>query len=417
MTDQAPYVPRHTPAAPAASNPRPPGAPHAPGGRPVPASTAPARSLRIGRFFGVPLYLAPSWLVIAAFVTVSFAELFRTAVTGATGATPFLLVFAFAVLSAVSVLLHELGHTSVALLLGLRVRRVYIFLLGGVSELDPEPRRPRDELLVSAAGPVTSAALAGASWVTYLAADAGTALSVEMAVLTYSNLVIAVFNALPGLPLDGGRVLRAALWAASRSRVGATRVASWSGRILALLVAGSGLLIDRAGWGVASTVLTVALGAFLWLGASQSLSAARLTDRLPTVAVSALVRRAVWVPADLPVSEALRRLWEQQARAIVVVDAADTPRAIAEEARVTALAPQRRPWTPIGALARPLVPEGSLPAELAGEALLAAYHRSPAPEYLVTGPDGRPVGVLAAADLREALSRSDQGRKPAGAAA
>ena len=286
---------------------------------------APRGSIQIGRFFGVPLYLSSSWLLIGIVVTVSFADVFRDTVTGATGATPYLLALAFAVLSVLCVLGHELGHVVAALALGLSVRRVIIFLLGGVSEIQPEPTRAGPELVVSAAGPLASAALAGVAWLGSLVAADRTAIGVELRILIWSNLVIALFNVLPGLPLDGGRMLRAAVWGATKSRLLGTRVAAWGGRIVAVAVAVAGLVLERGEWRLVSVVLAVGLGGFLWFGASQSLAAAEITARMPQLTPGALLRRTLWLRADVPVDRALRQLWDSDARAIVVVDSADRP--------------------------------------------------------------------------------------------
>ncbi len=368
--------------------------------------------MRIGSFFGVPLYVSPSWLLITAFITVFFADLFRTSVTGASGATPYLLALAFAILSAVCVLVHELGHVAAALLLGLSVRRVSIFLIGGITEIEPEPERARQEFAISVAGPLTSAAIAGLAWLGSLATTRGTAIAVELEVLIWSNLIIAVFNALPGLPLDGGRALRAVIWAGSRSRVRATRIAAWAGRVLALGVAVSGLFVQRGGWGIVSALITAAMGAFLWIGASQSLTAARVSGSLPLLRLADLVRPAIWVPAETSVAEALRRLWQSGSRAIVVVDAGATPRAIVAEAQVEALPADEHPWTPVGALAAPIDAATTLAVGLTGTDLLRAVGDHPASEHLVVDELGHPLGVLTARDLRAALV---QARDPHGA--
>lgn len=367
------------------------------------------RPVQLGRVFGVPVFLAPSWLLIAAFVTVSFGDVFTTAVDGIGSAAGHLLALAFAVLVALCVLLHELGHTAVALLLRLRVRRVVIFLLGGASEIDPEPNRPRDEFLVSAAGPLTSGLLAAVCWAVRHYVDGGTALGVELDLMIWSNLSIAVFNALPGLPLDGGRVLRAVVWGGGASRLSATRIAAWVGRGLAVVVALSGLLVARGNLGIVSVMLSAGLGAFLWFAASQNLLAARIADRLPTVHVSDLVRPAVWVPAAMPIAEALRRAAEQQAGAIVVVDAAETARAIVDDTLLAAVPGAQRPWTGAGSVARTIAPNAVLPIGLSGQALLAACQQSPAARYLVTDGDHQ-IGVLTAADLRAALEAPDATR-------
>jgi hypothetical protein len=117
------------------------------------------RAVRLGHVFGVPVFLTPSWLIVALIVTVTFADIFVRAVPGTSTAAAHLLAFAFALLLAVSVLLHELDHVLTALSLRLKVNRVVIFLFGGASEID-RSRAAARRVLVSAAGPLVSAALA-----------------------------------------------------------------------------------------------------------------------------------------------------------------------------------------------------------------------------------------------------------------
>jgi Zn-dependent protease len=364
--------------------------------------------LLIGRFFGVPIYLSLSWLVIAAIITYSYADLVEDHVDGIGRGGAYLVSFGIAVLLAASLLAHELGHVAMSLALGMPVRRVVIFLLGGVSEIEGEPQRPREEYLVAIAGPLVTLLLAGVGAALYPLTDVGTVQRVVLFALTWSNVLVLAFNLLPGLPLDGGKVLRAGVWQVSHSRLTGTRAAAWAGRGLALLVVAGALLLfrpDDAAVSMANLVVGVMLAAFIWVGASQSLTVAAIHSRLPTLRVVDLVRPALEVPADLPVSEALRRAWECRSQGLVVVDGEGKPTALVSEAHVLALPEQRRPWTTVGQVARLLEPGLILPDSAVGEAVLDAVRAHPASEYLVVGRDGRTVGVLATNDVAVLLRR------------
>jgi len=369
--------------------------------------------LPVGRFFGVPVYLAPSWLFIALIITVSYAQSISDAVDNISPAGAYAVAFAFAVLLALSLLAHELGHTAVSLAFGMPVRRVVIFLLGGVSEIEKEPERPVEEYLVAIAGPLVSLLLAGIGAAALPTAAHGSVARVVLMLLVLSNLFVAIFNLLPGLPLDGGRLLRAAVWHTSHSRLTGTRAAAWGGRVVAGLVFAFAVVTVSAGdgFGLGNLVLAVLLATFIWVGASQSLAAATVSSRLPRLHIGELVRPALNVPPDLPVAEALRRAWDGHVRALIVVDGTGRPRAIVSEAHVMAVPENRRPWTPIADVARPLEPGLTLPDALAGEDLLDAFRRSPASEYLVVGRNGDPVGVLSAVDVARVLQ---EGRLPSG---
>lgn len=359
--------------------------------------------LPVGRFFGVPVYFAPSWLVIAGLITVYYGPIIGDILPRVSASSAYLLAFAFAVALAVCVLAHELGHTAVSLVLRNPVRRVVIFLLGGVSELERDPGRPRDEFLIAFAGPLVSLALAGAAAASLPLVDPHTMPGVLVALLLWSNLVIAAFNLLPGLPLDGGRLLRAGVWALRRSRLSGTRAAAWAGRGIAICLALAGLVLDRGTFGFTAGILTILVAVYLWVGAGQSLRVGEIMERVPQIDLERLLRPGMLVPSDLSVAEALRRAWSGNARGLVIVDSRERPSAIVDEVLVCAVPPPRRAWTMLSDVARPLEPGLILSRGLDGEQLLAAVRHTPAREYLVVNADGTPAGILATADLTAAL--------------
>jgi CBS domain-containing protein len=283
------------------------------------------------------------------------------------------------------------------------VRRVVIFLLGGVSEIEHEPDRPRDEFLVSVAGPLVSLALGGVAAAGRAVVGADNLPGVVLSLLMWGNLVVAAFNLLPGLPLDGGRLLRALVWSVARSRLNATRVSAWGGRVIAVVVAISGIVVNRDSYGFTPGLISLVLAAYLWVGASQSLRLAEVLDRAPSVRLASLLRPGLLVPADLSVAEALRRAQEGHVGGLVVVDSGDRPSAIVEERRISAVPLPQRPWTAVSTVARPLDGGLILPVDLSGPALLDAVRATPASEYLVVDSAGAPAGILTMADLAGAL--------------
>jgi len=370
----------------------------------------------MGRPFGIPIVVSPTWFLIAAFITIYFGGQFEhTRLGDRVGNGRYLVAFGFAVLLYLSVLLHELAHSVVAKHFGLPVRRIVIYFLGGVSEIEKEPESPGQEFAVAVAGPALSFVLAGIFWGIWEALPSTTdssptallvAIYLVFAVWT-ANLVVGVFNMLPGLPLDGGRVLRSVVWAVTKKPMNGTIAAAWTGRALAVAVLISAIWQGRNSSDAGSDLYTVMwaafIASFIWIGASQSLTVARLRDRIPRLQVRALTRRAIPVAADLPLAEALRRAASAGARAVVVVDHDGRPTAIVHEASVTATPPERHPWIQVGALSRTLRPGMTLTTDLGGERLLAALRAAPAPEYLVTEPGGSIYGVLAAADVEHAF--------------
>jgi Zn-dependent protease/CBS domain-containing protein len=350
------------------------------------------------RPFGIPVYISPYWFLIAGIFIFVNGELASTS----HGPTRFVVAAAFVVLLYLSVLVHELSHSVVARGYGLPVRRILLYPLGGFSEIEREPQTPGREFLVSAAGPALSLVLAAGGYGLTHVVRAGTIGGTLVSQLMWANLVVGVFNLLPGLPLDGGRMLRAAIWKVTGRPATSTIAAAWAGRVIAL-----GLFVlvlappvkNRTGGDMVTVVWLAVIAAFMWTGAGQAIKATRFRERLPALQARRLARKAVSVAADTPLAEAIRRADESQARAVVVVDHDDKPIAILNETAVMATPPQRRPWIEAGSLARTLEPSLVLPADLSGMALLDAIRRAPASEYLLVEPSGQVYGVLAARDV------------------
>jgi Zn-dependent protease/CBS domain-containing protein len=353
----------------------------------------------LARPFGIPVYISPYWFVIAGvFIFVDANNLASTL----HGATRFVVAAAFVVLLYLSVLVHELSHSVVARGFGLPVRRILLYPLGGFSEIEREPQTPGREFLVSAAGPALSLLLAAGGWGLTHVVTAGTIGGTLISQLMWANLIVGGFNLLPGLPLDGGRMLRAVIWKVTGRPGTSTIAAAWAGRVLAL-----GLFVlvlappveARIGGDLYTVVWVAVVAAFMWTGAGQAIKATRFRERLPALQARRLARKAVSVAADTPLAEAIRRADESKARAVVVVDHDDKPIAILNETAVMATPEQRRPWIEAGSLARTIEPSLVLSADLSGMALLDAIRRAPATEYLLVEPSGQVYGVLAARDV------------------
>ena len=360
--------------------------------------------IRVARPFGIPVYVSPYWFVLAGVFILIYANDLAATLHGS---TRFIVAAAFVVLLYVSVLIHELSHSLVARGYGLPVRRILLYPLGGFSEIEREPPTPGQEFVVSAAGPALSLALAGVGFGLMRVVSPDTIAGNLVSQLRWANLVVGIFNLLPGLPLDGGRMLRAVIWKLTGRQSASTIAAAWAGRALAvaLFVVPFATAAAR---GTAPDFLTVVwlavIAAFMWTGAGQAIKATRFRERLPALQARQLARKAVSVTADTPLAEAIRRADESQARAVVIVDHDDKPIAIVNETAVMATPPQRRPWMEAGALARTLEPSLVLSADLSGLALLDAIRRSPATEYLLVEPSGQVYGVLATRDVDHAFA-------------
>ena len=371
----------------------------------------------MGRPFGIPIVVSPTWFVIAAFITLYFGNQLTHTAVGELGGTRFLLSFLFAVLLYGSVLVHELAHSVVAKRFGLPVRRIVIYFLGGVSEIEKEAETPWQEFAVAASGPGLSFVLAAAGWGVWQTMPVLTTQSSHLYIAAYylifsfwtSNLVVGVFNMLPGLPLDGGRVLRSVVWAVTKKPMAGTVVAAYTGRVLAVGVMILVIVLEHGSGQPGDYLYAFVTGGFvagfIWIGTSQALTVARLRDRIPRLRVRELTRRAVPVTAELPLAEAMRRAAAVGARGIVIVDHDGRPTALVHEASVLTVPLAQHPWVQVGAVSRALRPGLTLTTDLVGEDFLSALRSAPAPEYLVTEPNGAIYGVLAATDVEHAFLR------------
>ncbi len=390
--------------------PRPPGDP-----------PRPRRDTRYGiviaRPFGVPVYISPYWFLVAALVVVFYAGSLPNSIRP--DWVRYAVAATFVVLLYASVLVHELSHCVVARAFGLTVRRILLYPLGGFSEIEQEPPTPAKEFAVSVVGPLTSLALAGIGFGLNVALDLGRVPSradvlaagggipgILIDQLILANLVVGVFNLLPGLPLDGGRILRAAVWKVTGRPGTATIAAAWAGRVLAVALVVVPFLFLGSRLSLTSTYMLwlVVIAVFMWMSSGQAIRAAKVRDRLPGLQARKLARRAIAIPGNVPLAEAIRRADEAQARALVVVDHESTPIAIVNETAVMATPPQRRPWIEVSSLARALEPGMVLSADLSGMELIEAVQRSPATEYLLIEPSGQVFGVLATSDLDHAFA-------------
>jgi len=250
--------------------------------------------LRLGSLFGIRIGVDPTWFLVFFLVTYSLAQGFHAehadwseVIVWLAAATASLSFFA-------SILLHELGHSITAILLGVRVRSITLFLFGGAAELASEPRRPLDEFLIAIAGPAVSALLGVAFLIVWLAAPGTGPLPVVSGWLGATNIGVALFNLLPGFPLDGGRVLRSILWALTDSLERATQ---WSGRVGVLLgrvfvALGIGIAILGQQW--VYGLFVSFLGWFLLRAARATVLQSVLTGRLKAISVGRALE------ADLP---------------------------------------------------------------------------------------------------------------------
>ncbi|MEU7844012.1 site-2 protease family protein [Micromonospora sp. NPDC049114] len=360
--------------------------------------------LSVGRVLGVPLHLNASMLLLAVLVAVLYAEFARRQLD-LPQVSGYLIGFGFVVSLLGSVLLHELGHALTARRYGIGVRGITLELLGGYTEMERDAPTPKVDLLVSLAGPAVSAVLGVLAVAATLALPQGTVAHQLAFQLALSNVIVALFNILPGLPLDGGRALRAAVWGLTRDRHRGTEVAGWAGRVVAVGTAALvGLLTVTDYLVPVALPLMLLVAVTLWRGAGQSIRAARVSRRFPLIDLSRLARPIWPVPTGTPLSEAQRRRAEggQPTAALLVTDSTGRPVALVDPAAAAAVPAERRPWLAVDAVARALAALPTLAVGLDGERVMEAVQTHPGAQYVVTSGEDV-VGILHIGDLAQLL--------------
>ena len=361
----------------------------------------------MGSIAGIDVLITSSWFIIAGLIALAYAPRIEQVEPGL-GVWKYVAGLVFAVILYLSVLLHEASHAVTAQRFGYGVNSITLHFLGGATEIDGTSRKPRHEFWIAVVGPLTSLAVGATALGLSFVTPPGL-IRVAVEGLAGANLIIGVLNLVPGLPLDGGRVLKALVWGASGDQHKATLVAGWGGRIAALALLAWPVVQEPLTGSeptITDIVLVFILGLFLWTGATAAMAHARIRRRLPALVARPLARRTLTVPADTPLAEAVRQAREAEAGSIVTVSASGTPIGIVSEAAVNAMPDDRRPWVPVSTVTRALEDGLTLPAAVAGEELILAISRRPAEEYLLVEDDGQIYGVLSTADVDKAFRES-----------
>ncbi|MDX8354945.1 site-2 protease family protein [Cognatiyoonia sp. IB215182] len=256
---------------------------------------------------GFEIRLDPSWFLIAGLVTWTLAsEYFPMTLPGLTGAAYLVLAIVAMLGFFGSLLLHELAHSFVARHFGVRIRAITLFLFGGVAELESEPPTAKAEFWIAIAGPVLSVVLGVsllfcAGVLRLVAAPA--AFVMVLSYLATINLIIAGFNMVPAFPMDGGRILRAALWHRHGDLLRATRVASRAGEVFGYVLVALGLLlVFQAGF--VGGFWYILIGVFVLAAARSAYQSQLMQSRFAGhVVADVMIREPIIVSPDLTLSE------------------------------------------------------------------------------------------------------------------
>lgn len=381
--------------------------PESPGDRGYPPGV-----IRLGKFLGIDVLLQPSWLIVAAILSYLLASNSQISDLNL-GGWRYVAAFIFVVALYLTIFVHEVSHALMARRLGMPVRWISLNFLGGLTALDGEADSPMDSFKIAVVGPLTSLAIgAVAVGATFL--NAPGFLGVLIQGLAWSNVAIGVLNLIPGFPLDGGRILHALVWRWTGSTDRALLIAGHVGRAAVIVfVVLPLILVPRQSNPLFSAMLTVIIFAsFVWLGSSSAIRTARMRMRLPALQARQLARPVIVVPGDLSIAEAVRRAGEVQAGGILTHASNDELTGIVSETALLAVPERQRPWQAISTVARRVEDGLVLPADIAGQELVAAIGQLPAEEYVLVEADRSIFGVLVTSDVDHAY-RAATAAKPA----
>jgi Zn-dependent protease len=362
-------------------------------------SNAPAPGRRegisLGRIAGIPVILAYSWFVIAAFTVIVYGPLLSEQ-NPALGVASYYVAFAYALLLLISVLVHELAHALTAKIFGWPTQKIVLNLWGGHTQFENFTASPGRSVIVALAGPAANLVLAGGAWLVLSSVGMGSVAEILVNIFMWANFVIGIFNVLPGLPLDGGRIVESAVWKATGSQAKGTVAAGWAGRVIVV-----GLvfwfigrpLLGGGGTDFSILMVTVLVCGFLWMGASASIQQGTLRGRLHLVSAAALAVPAVGIPATATVAD-LQNLSPDASQAVVVCGPDGRPQGVVDRAAVAAVPASATGSTPVTAVSYALTPGAYVPEWSQGQELIQYLSQLEGHEYAVVDHNGIVTGLL-----------------------
>jgi len=278
-------------------------------------------NIKIGNLFGIPFFVNPSWFFILGLVTWSYGSNLARFPTFS-GATPWILGFITAILLFSSVLAHELGHSFVAIYHGIPVKSITLFIFGGLATLEKESETPWQAFSVAIAGPLVSVLLFGIFGLINANFSLSSPLTAIVAPVAYINLVLALFNMIPGLPLDGGNVLKSIVWKITGNPNKGVIFAGKAGQVVAWIAIALGILAI-AGISQVGSFWTLLIGVFLLQNAGTATRSATVQDKLDQyTAKDAVIADSPLVSSELSIREFVNQyvIGQERWKKFLVID-------------------------------------------------------------------------------------------------
>jgi Zn-dependent protease/CBS domain-containing protein len=368
-------------------------------------------SFRIFRIAGIDINIHISWLIILVFLTFSLATgWFPITYPGSSTATYYLLGFIASILLFVSVLLHELAHSFVARSRGLQVKSIVLFIFGGVSNIEQEPQTPGIEFSLAFVGPLVSLLIGVVCYGLLLLVRGTHSLLVPiLSYLALMNIILGIFNLIPGFPLDGGRVLRSIIWKATGNFQTATNITTFVGQAFAYLIILWGILLFFSG-NVFNGLIIVFTGWFLLTSAQSARSQSVLDTAFRGVTVNQIMNTNVMtVPANISLQKLVDEYFLPRGLRSAFVMQGDQLAGLITLSDIRHVPRDQWPQTPVGYAMIPLERLHTITPQQNVKDVLPLMTGQDVNQLAVVQ-DGRLVGVL----TREGILRSLEIRRNLG---
>ncbi|MGO3393992.1 site-2 protease family protein [Glutamicibacter arilaitensis] len=361
--------------------------------------------IKLGRIGGVPVYLSSSWFIITAVITFSVGmQLARGGVIPPLNA--YLMGLSCAVAIAVAVLIHEVAHAMTARAFKWPDAHIVLTLMGGHTQFGSFKAKPGASLWVALSGPLSNFVLAGLGWLVMENIQLGVYPNLLLDFFVYANLLLGAFNALPGLPLDGGRLVESIVWKATGSQFKGTIASCWVGRVIAVGIVFYFVLLPFLR-GQQPQIITVVVGImvamFMWQATTQLIGHSKMMLNLPTVIASDLMSPASAMVSHAMVSDVLSRKAARGGE-IILVDPKGMPVGVIDAQALAKVDPRHGGNVPALAVSRALGQGAIVAEESDGRALIDYLASVESVEYAVISASGHVVGLLHQREIIKAVT-------------
>ena len=367
-------------------------------------------SFRAGSLFGIPFNVNRSWFLILALVTWSYGSGLAFQFGGAGGLLPWLLGLVTALLMFASVIAHELGHSFAALRQGINVKSITLFMFGGLADLDRESDTPGGAFKVAIAGPLVSFGLFGLLTAIATTASLPGSLVTVVGALAYINLALALFNMIPGLPLDGGNVLKALVWKLTGNPYRGVKFASRMGQLFGWTAVLFGLL-SVFGLSSVGSIWTLLIGWFLLQNASRSAQSATVQEQLTGMtAGDAVIEDSPLVSAEISLRDFADELVLSKGnwRRFIATDTVGRLMGAITADDLKSVPNELWSQTQVKDLLKPVDRAAIVPSTQPLLEILQKLEQQQRSEFWVTAEDGGVLGLLRKASIRRLLQSKPQ---------